>query len=102
METICPDKLFFTSNTHFGPEMTLGFSKRPFTSSDEMDEALIKAWNDTVPEDGIVFHLGDFCDNSQYNRYTSRLNGDIHLIQGNHDRIAENQQFASISEQETI
>ena len=49
-----------------------------------------------------MFHLGDFCDNSQYNRYTSRLNGNIHLIQGNHDRIVENQQFASISEQETI
>ena len=69
----------------------------PFTNSDEMDEALIKALNDTVPEDGIVFHLGDFCDNSQYNKYTSSLNGNIHLIQGNHDRIAENQQFASIS-----
>jgi calcineurin-like phosphoesterase family protein len=53
-----------------------------------MDEALIKNWNDKVPKDGQVFHLGDFSfgDAKQYRK---RLNGTINFIRGNHDRPAE-------------
>ena len=51
------------------------------------DEALIRNWNNKVPQDGIVYHLGDFCfDEDEAKKIIERLNGQIFLIKGNHDR----------------
>ena len=52
-----------------------------------MNEELIRRWNETVPEDGIVFHLGDFCMGHprDWNDIMYRLHGKIYLILGNHD-----------------
>lgn len=102
MESLNPDKIYFTSDTHFGSSMVLDFSRRPFKSTEEMDEELIRSWNSTVPEDGTVFHLGDFCDDGIYEKYVSRLHGKIHLISGNHDKAVYPSLFSSISEQMTI
>lgn len=81
------DKLFFTSDTHFGHTKIIGYANRPFDSVEEMDEMLIRNWNETVPEDGIVFHLGDFCfgNNSRWKAVLEQLNGQKYLILGNHD-----------------
>lgn len=51
-----------------------------------MNEALVENWNKVVPEDGIVFHLGDFAfgGSSVWNEIIPRLNGQIYLIMGNH------------------
>ena len=56
-----PDKVFFTSDTHFCHANVVEYSERPFRDVDEMNETLIHNWNEVVPKDGIVFHLGDFC-----------------------------------------
>lgn len=53
-----------------------------------MDEALIENWNATVPPNGVVYHLGDFSFRGATEaprQVLSRLNGHIHLIEGNHD-----------------
>ena len=52
-----------------------------------MNEELIRRWNATVPAEGIVFHLGDFCmgGSKDWNDIMYRLNGKIYLILGNHD-----------------
>ena len=55
------DKLFFTSDTHFSHDKILDFTNRPFANMAEHDDGLIERWNKAVPEDGVVFHLGDFC-----------------------------------------
>lgn len=102
MKDLNADKIFFTSDTHFGSEMILQFTNRPFESVHDMDESLIRAWNDTVPEDGIIFHLGDFTDGERIREYAGRLNGTIYLISGNHDRTPESHPFAGVSEQMTI
>lgn len=84
----CPEKVFFTSDTHFGDNKVLRLSARPFQDVEEMDRELIRRWNETVPEDGIVFHLGDF----GFGRYQRGhellriLNGRKYLILGNHDQ----------------
>lgn len=85
------DKLFFTSDTHFCHKNIIKFCNRPFKDCHEMNEALIKNWNSVVPEDGEVWHLGDFCFGGFKDWYTifSRLNGHIHLVLGNHDVSAE-------------
>ena len=53
------DRIYYTSDTHFLHENILGYCSRPFKNIEEHDEALIKRWNEKVPEDGLVFHLGD-------------------------------------------
>lgn len=81
------DKLFFTSDTHWGHSNIIRFCNRPYESVEEMNEKLIENWNNVVPEDGIVFHLGDFAFGGYplWKSVCERLNGKKHLIVGNHD-----------------
>ena len=103
-----PENIWFTADTHFCHENIVRFSARPFKDAAEMNEELIRRWNETVPEDGIVFHLGDFClgNNSQWNDIMYRLNGKIYLILGNHDfrNIKESfmYRFEMVTQQMTI
>lgn len=88
-------RTFFTSDTHFGHRNLLSAKMhrpRPFSSIEEHDEALIRAWNAVVRPDDIVWHLGDFayrCDLSYAAGIRARLNGRIRLIRGNHDDLGE-------------
>lgn len=80
------DRLFFTSDTHFGHRAMLNW--RPFKDVGEMNDAIIRNWNDTVPAGATVFHLGDvsFGNRVEAMSIIGQLNGNIHLIQGNHDK----------------
>ena len=80
-------KVFFTSDLHFGHEGIIQFASRPYQGVREMDESLIHNWNNTVPEDGLVFVLGDigFTDSKRIARIFEGLNGEKVLIKGNHD-----------------
>ena len=66
----------------------IGFCGRPWETADQMDAALIKRWNDRVRPGDVVYHLGDFLFGRQmdWHRILDQLNGEIHLIEGNHDR----------------
>ena len=81
------EKIFFTSDTHFCHKNILKYCKRPFSTIEENDEELIRRWNEKVPEDGLVFHLGDiaFGNKEKVNEILNKLNGTIILIIGNHD-----------------
>lgn len=106
----CPDKVFFTADTHFGDEKVLRLSSRPFSSVKEMDDELIKRWNETVPEDGIVFHLGDFgfgkYKYSMVHKLIRSLHGTKYLILGNHDQQCicrgHASRFESVSQQMNV
>jgi calcineurin-like phosphoesterase family protein len=83
---------FFISDTHFGHEKTCtvfkredGSPLRPFSCAEEMDEFMIKAWNDRVRPNDKVYHLGDVVINRKFLNVLARLNGDKVLIRGNHD-----------------
>ena len=85
--------VFLVSDTHFGhagvckfthpddPEVKL----RPWDDADEMDEEMIRRWNDRVRPNDKVYHLGDVVINRKALKTLSRLNGDKVLIRGNHD-----------------
>lgn len=81
---------FFTADSHFGDSGLIKLDNRPFSSAEEMDETMIRNWNSVVTNADHVYHLGDFgraSDASQGNLLAviKRLNGNIHLIAGNHD-----------------
>lgn len=82
-----PENIYFLSDTHFFHKGVIGYSKRPYSSVEEMNEALISNWNAVVPRNGHVFHLGDFSFGRRVDteEILRRLNGTKYLILGNHD-----------------
>jgi calcineurin-like phosphoesterase family protein len=84
------DKVFFTSDPHFGHKNIIRFCNRPYEDLDEMHKDMIERWNNTVPKDGIVFILGDVAFHMSKNKIKdilNQLNGKKYLIMGNHDRL---------------
>jgi calcineurin-like phosphoesterase family protein len=86
--TFNPETLFFTSDTHFGHGAVIGFGRRPFNDRDEMDAEMIRMWNEVVPTNGVVIHLGDvsFRGTAETTAILGQLNGRLLLVPGNHDR----------------
>ena len=80
--------IFFTSDTHFFHSNVIKYSNRPFKNVLEMNDFLIKSWNQTVKKNDDVYHLGDFalCKKKDLKSIVSKLNGNIHVVKGNHDR----------------
>ena len=86
-------KVFFTSDTHFGHENVIRFDNRPFETVDEMDAELVRRWNAKVGKGDLVYVLGDMIwksRNSDAEGLIKSLNGQIILIKGNHDRFLHN------------
>ena len=84
--------VFLVSDTHFGHTGVCRFTRndgvtklRPWDDADEMDEAMVKAWNERVKPTDKVYHLGDVVINRKALAILRRLNGDKVLIRGNHD-----------------
>jgi calcineurin-like phosphoesterase family protein len=84
-----PRKYFFSSDQHFSHSNIIRYSKRPFKNADEMNETIIERWNATVSPQDIIYTLGDVMfekDKGKMEWLLSRLNGEKHLIWGNHDK----------------
>ncbi len=96
--------VFFTSDTHFGHAAMLKLSQRPFASVDEMDAALVAAWNAMVAPGDTVYHLGDFCFRNPRSAadYLAELNGEVHLVFGNHDGATLQRHTGSFASIRTI
>lgn len=77
--------IWFTADTHFGHKGIIEFCNRPYSSVEDMDEDLIKKWNEIVDVTDFVYHLGDFAW-CKIGEYCARLNGFIHLVRGSHDK----------------
>jgi calcineurin-like phosphoesterase family protein len=78
--------IYFSSDHHFNHFNVITYCSRPFSTIDEMNESLIQKWNDTVGPKDVVWYLGDFSLSRKALPIVSRLNGEIHLIPGNHDK----------------
>lgn len=81
------DRIWFTSDLHFGHKAMLKHCNRPFKDVDEMDRVLIQNWNDWVEDKDHVFVLGDlsFRSNTDTLAILGELKGTKYLIRGNHD-----------------
>jgi len=83
------NNIFLTSDTHFFHRNILQYCNRPFSTVEEMNDALIKNWNTVVKPNDIVYHLGDLTLSTRVelvDEILGRLNGTIRLVKGNHDK----------------
>jgi calcineurin-like phosphoesterase family protein len=84
--------VFLYSDPHFGHQGVCRFMRndgvtklRPWDTAEEMDEELVKRYNETVRPNDKIYFLGDVVINRKALKTLSRLNGDKVLIRGNHD-----------------
>ena len=82
-------KTWITADIHFSHTNILKFcaKSRPFYNVEEMNNTIIKNWNELVSPGDKVFILGDvaFTNAESAARLVNRLNGNKILVKGNHD-----------------
>lgn len=81
-------QVFFTADLHFGHANAIKYSNRPFNSVEEMDRGLITNWNSVVSPQDETYIVGDFSflNLEKTVGIIKQLNGNKHLIIGNHDK----------------
>jgi len=84
--------VFLYSDPHFGHQGVCKFMRndgvtklRPWDTAEEMDEHLVKVYNERVKPNDKIYFLGDVVINRKALPTMARLNGDKVLIRGNHD-----------------
>lgn len=95
--------IYYTADLHFYHENVLKLSHRPFSSIEEMNQAIVTRWNKKVNEDDTVYILGDIAfpknikDISDVTNIVRKLKGNKVLIQGNHDyRLVKSELFREL------
>ena len=75
-------QIFVTADHHLGHAKILEYAARPFSSVEEMDQELIRRWNEVVGEEDVVYHLGDFTlsNKRRASYYLSQLRGQIKML----------------------
>jgi calcineurin-like phosphoesterase family protein len=82
--------IYFTADTHFGHGAAIRFGHRPFSSVQEMNEALVRNINACVQERDELYVLGDFSCGIPA-KDAAAIRGrircrNVHLVAGNHDK----------------
>ncbi len=79
---------YYISDCHFfHKSLNHSMDNRGFATVEEMNEYMIEKWNAKVRNKDEVFILGDlsYGNAEETNWLLDRLNGKLHLIEGNHD-----------------
>lgn len=86
----------YIADTHFFHDNVLKFDNRPYCSMDEMLEDMKRRWNENVTNADHVYIAGDIVwrMGPETERYLRTLNGNLHLIVGNHDHFIKSNNFA--------
>ena len=81
---------WFWADPHLGHEGIIDSCNRPFRNTKQMDNTLIRNYNELIEDEDEVYILGDFSlatktHKGYLNQVCSKLKGRKHLIPGNHD-----------------
>lgn len=84
--------IYLISDTHFNHKNIIEYENRPFSCVAEMNNTIIKNWNEIVKPEDIVIHLGDVAlgKESDLKWLIPSLNGHKILLRGNHDAKSKN------------
>jgi len=80
---------YFTSDWHLSHESIIKFSKRPFGSIEEMDDAIIKNVLSVLKDGDSIYFLGDLSWRAEATfKFFNQLSGGVSFfwILGNHDK----------------
>lgn len=84
--------VYLISDSHFGHKNILTFVResdnvrlRPYDNIDQMHDAMVTAWNETVRPNDHVYHVGDFAIKQDWIQIARWLHGHKRLVRGNHD-----------------
>ena len=80
---------WFTADEHYGHPRIREYCGRPFCSVSEMDEEIIRRYNEVVGDDDTVIHAGDFTlrpSLKESQKYISQLKGKHIFLRGSHDK----------------
>ena len=91
-------KTWIVSDTHFGHKEIIKYQRDNYKNITDMNENIIKDWNNIISKDDTVIHLGDVSvgiTKEEIETIIKQLNGNIILIPGNHERknLLENRHF---------
>ncbi len=86
---------FFIADMHFDDDNIRRYENRPFETVQEMNDAIVKNWNDVVEEGDEVYIIGDIGNEE----YIKKLNGKKYLVKGNHDKLT-NEEYRKIGFEE--
>ena len=81
------NRIFFTADLHFGHRKEFLWRPRGFNNVQEMNEAIIKNFNEVMDWNDDLFILGDVMlnDNESGIKLLQQIPGHKHIIIGNHD-----------------
>lgn len=84
-------KRFFISDTHLNDSRLNLYSRDLlFTNKDEVNDYIVKRWNEVVGKDDEIYHIGDVSMDKEGLEIIKKLNGYKILIKGNYDISSEN------------
>ncbi len=84
------DSILHTSDTHFFHENIKVWARTQYTTVEEMNDDMVRIWNENVSPSATVWHHGDWAFQTGQRKeeviaLRKRLNGNINFIYGNHD-----------------
>ena len=82
------EEIYFIADTHFGDDNIRRYENRPFENTVQMEQEIIKRWNNVVKDTDRVYVLGDFGADKYEKDLLNKLNGKIYLVKGNHDEYS--------------
>ncbi|MFA5586335.1 MAG: hypothetical protein WDA02_07295 [Saccharofermentanales bacterium] len=83
-------KRFFTSDLHFDDDrLNLYGRDLMFKNSKEVDEYIIKKWNENITDDDLVIVVGDISVTKKGLDNLKKLNGEKWLVKGNYDKSVD-------------
>lgn len=93
--------IYVTSDLHLNHQRDFIYAARGYETVEEMNKDLIRKFNNTVTDNDEVYILGDLClggadsliDNF---KMLSQLNGNIHIVLGNHDTSTRRKMYETL------
>ena len=90
--------IYLTSDWHFGHDREFIWKARNYSSVEEMNEDQIDKINSLIKPEDDLYVLGDLMlgDTDKGMEYVKRLNGNLHIILGNHDTQNSQEKYIDI------
>lgn len=81
--------IFFTADIHLFHNAVLNLERRPFKDIYEMNDEIVRRWNQVVTKRDETYILGDvsFGGKDETIAVIKKLNGQKFLVVGNHDKL---------------